>query len=200
MVVRSLLVEHFDSVDEYLERSEQWAEEVAALRQVLLGCGLEETIKWGKPCYVHDGRNVVLVQAMKDFLALMFFKGALLDDPDGVLEAQGPNSRAARRMCFTSVDDVSRLAGTVRAYVAAAVEVEESGAEVEPPPEPELVEELRVRLEQDAALKAAFESLTPGRRRGYNLHIADAKRSETRAARVDKHVPRILEGKGLHDR
>ncbi len=200
MVVRSLLVEHFDSVDEYLERSEQWAEEVAALRQVLLGCGLEETIKWGKPCYVHEGRNIVLMQEMKDFLALMFFKGALVDDPDGVLEAQGPNSRSARRMCFTSVDDVTRLAGTVRAYVAAAVEVEESGAEVGPPPEPDLVDELRVRLDQDPALKEAFERLTPGRQRAYNLHVADAKRSETRAARVDKHVPRILQGKGLHDR
>lgn len=193
-------MEHFDSVDDYLERSEQWPAEVAALREVLLGCGLTEAIKWGKPCYVHDGSNIALVQEFKDFLALMFFKGALLDDPDGVLEAQGPNSRSARRMCFTSVDDVSRSAGTIEAYVAAAIDVEASGAEVGPPPEPDLVEELRVRLDEDPELKEAFENLTPGRQRGYNLHFADAKQSKTRAARVEKHIPRILEGKGLHDR
>ena len=193
-------MEHFESVDEYLARSEQWPEEVAALRDVLLGCGLTETIKWGKPCYMHDGSNIVLVQEFKDFLALMFFKGALLDDPDGVLEAQGPNSRSARRMCFTSVDDVTRSAETIGAYVAQAVDVEKSGAEVGPPADLDLVEELRDRLEQDPALKEAFEALTPGRQRGYNLHIAGAKQSKTRAARVDKHVPRILAGKGLNDR
>ena len=193
-------MEHFESVEEYLAQSEQWPEEVAALRDVLLGCGLTETIKWGKPCYMHGGSNIVLVQEFKEFLALMFFKGALLDDPDGVLEAQGPNSRAARRMCFTSVDDVTRSAETIGVYVAQAVEVEESGAEVGPPPELDLVEELRDRLDQDPALKEAFEALTPGRQRGYNLHIAAAKQSKTRAARVEKHAPRILAGKGLNDR
>ncbi|HEU5083870.1 MAG TPA: YdeI/OmpD-associated family protein [Acidimicrobiales bacterium] len=193
-------MEHFDDVDQYLERSEQWPAEVAALREVLLGCGLTEVIKWGKPCYVHDGRNIALVQEFKDFLALMFFKGALLDDPDGVLEAQGPNSRSARRMCFTSVDDVTRSAGTIEAYVAAAIEVEESGAEVGPPPELDLVDELRERLDRDPALKEAFEALTPGRQRAYNLHVAGAKRSETRVARIEKHVPRILQGKGPNDR
>lgn len=194
------IVENFENVDEYLECSEQWPKEVAALREVLLGCGLTETIKWGKPCYVHEGRNIVLVQEFKDFLALMFFKGALLNDPDGVLEAQGPNSRSARRMCFTSVDDVTASAGTIEAYVVEAIDVEESGAEVDPPPEPELAEELQARLDQDPVLRKAFESLTPGRQRGYNLYIAGAKQSKTRAARVEKHVPRILEGKGLHDR
>ena len=192
-------MEHFESVDEYIACSEQWPDEVAALREVLLGCGLAEVVKWGKPCYMHDGSNIVLMQEFKDFLALMFFKGALLDDPDDVLEAQGPNSRSARRMCFTSVDDVTRSAGTVEAYVAQAIEVEASGAEIDPP-EMELVEELRDRLEQDPELKAAFEALTPGRQRGYNLHIAGAKQAKTRVARIEKHAPRILEGKGLHDR
>lgn len=193
-------MEDFESVDEYLARSERWPEEIAALREVLLGRGLTETIKWGKPCYGHDGDNIALVQEFKDFLALLFFKGALLDDPEGVLEAQGPNSRAARRICFRSVDDVARLAGAVAAYLDEAIEVERSGAEVGPPPELELVDELQARLDQDPALKAAFEALTPGRQRGYNLHVAGAKRSETRARRVEKHVPRILEGKGLNDR
>ena len=193
-------MEDFADVDAYLACSEQWPEEVAALRQVLLGCGLGEAIKWGKPCYTHEGRNIVLVQEFKDFVALMFFKGALLDDPDGVLHEQGPNTRSARRMQFTSVDDVARSAGTIEAYVTRAVELERSGAEVGPPPELELVDELRQRLDADPTLKEAFESLTPGRQREYNLHIGGAKQSKTRASRVDKHVARILEGKGLRDR
>ena len=193
-------MEHFDTVDEYLACSEQWPKEVAALREVLLGCGLGEAIKWGKPCYMHDGTNIVLVQEFKDFVALMFFKGALLDDPDGVLEDQGPNTRSARRMCFTSVDEVTRSAGTIEAYVAQAIEAEQSGAEVGPPPELELVDELQDRLDEDPALAEAFHALTPGRQRGYNLHIAGAKQSKTRIARIEKHAPRILQGKGLHDR
>jgi uncharacterized protein YdeI (YjbR/CyaY-like superfamily) len=193
-------MEDFADVDAYLACSEQWPEEVAALRGILLGCGLGEVIKWGKPCYTDDGRNIVIVQEFKDFVALMFFKGALLDDPDGVLEAQGPNSRSARRMEFTSVDDVTRSVGTIQAYVAQAVEVERSGAEVGPPPELELVEELRRRLDEDPALEEAFESLTPGRQREYNLQVSGVKQSQTRAARVEKFVPRILQGKGLRDR
>lgn len=193
-------MEHFESVDGYLAASEQWPKEVAALRDVLLGCGLGETVKWGKPCYTHDGSNIVLVQEFKEFVALLFFKGALLDDPDDFLEDQGPNTRSARRMCFASVDEVTRSAGTIEAYVAQAVEAEESGAEVGPPLGLELVDELQDRLDQDPALAEAFHALTPGRQRGYNLHIAGAKQSKTRIARIEKHAPRILQGKGLHDR
>ncbi len=187
-------------VDAHIERSDRWAEEMRALREILLGCGLTEAIKWGKPCYGHDGANVAIVQEMKDFLALMFFKGALLEDPDGVLEEQGPNSRSARRMTFTSVDDVARHSATVAALVEEAVAVEEAGLVVDPAPEPELVGELRERLDDDPALQAAFEALTPGRRREYNLYFSDAKKTETRAARVEKSVPRILAGRGLRDR
>ena len=187
-------------VDAYLERSERWPDEIARLRPVLLGCGLTETIKWGKPCYGHDGRNIAIVQEMKDFLALMFFKGALLRDPDGVLRSQGPNSRAARRVELTSVDDVARLSDTVRALVEEAIAVEEAGLEVTPAPELELVEELRDRLDADDALREAFEALTPGRRREYGLHVAGAKQATTRRDRVERCVPRILAGKGLRDR
>lgn len=193
-------MEHFESVDAYLEKSEQWPDEVAALRKVMLGCKLDETIKWGKPCYMRDGSNIALMQEFKDHLALMFFKGALLDDPDGVLEEVGPNSRAARRMHFTSVAEVKKRKKTVEDYVARAVEVEQSGAEVGPAPEPDLAEELQDALDQDPRLKEAWEGLTPGRRRAYNLHIAGAKQSKTRASRVEKHIPKILEGKGLNDR
>lgn len=187
-------------VDAYIARSATWPAEMTELRSVLLGCGLDEELKWGKPCYVHEGSNIAIVQEMKGFLALMFFKGALLPDAAGVLEDQGPNSRSARRMRFTSVDDVGRLAGAVTECVQEAIAAEEAGLDVGPPPELVLAEELQQRLDGDPALKAAFEALTPGRRREYNLHVSDAKQASTRAARVEKHVPKILAGKGLRDR
>ncbi len=187
-------------VDAYVADAERWPDEIAALRPILRGAGLDEALKWAKPCYSVDGANIAIVQEMKDFLALMFFKGALLDDPDDVLESQGENTRSAMRICFRSVDDVDRLAGTVARYVENAITVEDAGLEVEPAPEPELAPELQERLDADPALKAAFEDLTPGRRRGYNLHISDAKKPETRANRVEKYIPKILAGKGLRDR
>lgn len=187
-------------VDAFVEQSEAWPEVIAALRAILLGRELTEAIKWNKPCYGHDGANILILQEMKDFLALMFFKGALLNDPDGVLEEQGPNSRSARRICFASVADVTRLADTVRAYIDEAIDVEEAGLEVGPAPEVVLVDELQQRLDGDAGLKAAFESLTPGRQREYNLHFSGAKQATTRASRVDKYVPKILDGKGFRDR
>jgi uncharacterized protein YdeI (YjbR/CyaY-like superfamily) len=187
-------------VDAYVERSEQWSEELAAIRPVLLDRGLSEEIKWGKPCYVHDGANIAILQEMKEFLALMFFKGALLADPEGVLEEQGPNTRSARRMRFTSVDDVHRLADTVSAYVDEAIEVEQEGLDIGPAPELVLVEELRRRLDRDPELRAAFDALTPGRQREYHLQISSAKQAATREARVDKFAPRILAGKGFRDR
>ncbi len=187
-------------VDEYIARSERWPDEMTGLRPILLSRGLTEAIKWGKPCYSHEGANVVILQEMKDFLALMFFKGSLLDDSEGVLEEQGPNSRSARRMCFRSVDDVSRLADAVRSYVDQAIGVEEAGLEVGPAPELQLVGELQERLDRDPALGAAFAGLTPGRQREYNLHFSSAKQAKTRRARVEKLAPKILEGKGFRDR
>ena len=177
-----------------------WPEEMAGLRPILLGCGLTEEIKWRKPCYSHKGGNVVILQEMKEFLALMFFKGALLKDPEGVLEEQGPNSRSARRIRFTSIEDVARLAGTVKAYIDEAIEVEKAGLTVGPAPELLLAAELQSRLDQDPALKAAFEALTPGRQREYNLYFSGAKQAKTRAARIAKYVGKILEGKGFRDR
>ncbi len=150
--------------------------------------------------YTYEGKNIVIVQEMKEFLALMFFKGVLIDDPAGLLVDQGPNSRSARRMEFTSVADIDRLAGDISAYVDRAVAIEEAGLDVDPPPELELVEELRERIESDPAFKTAFEGLTPGRQREYNLFVSGAKQASTRASRVDKHTERILAGKGLRDR
>jgi uncharacterized protein YdeI (YjbR/CyaY-like superfamily) len=187
-------------VDAYVAQAERWPAEIAALRPILTGCGLVEQIKWRQPCYSHEGSNIVILQEMKNFLALMFFKGALLTDPHEVLEDQGPNSRSARRMCIASVDDVTRLSATIVAYVEEAIEIERSGAEVPAAPALELVDELRLRLDADPALRAAFDALTPGRQREYHLHVSEAKQASTRAARVEKQVPRILDGKGLRDR
>ena len=187
-------------VEAYISRSERWPEEMSRLRPILLDSGLTEEIKWRKPCYTHDGANVAIVQEMNDFLALMFFKGALLEDPDDVLEEQGPNSRSARRIELRSVEDVERLAGTIASYLTEAIDVEEAGLEVGPPPELEPVAELRERMEREPEFKDAFEALTPGRQREYNLYFSDAKRPETRMARIDRCTPKILARRGLRDR
>lgn len=186
-------------VDAYIGRSKKWPDEMTALRHILLGCGLTEEIKWGKPCYSQMGRNIVIIQEMNEFLSLMFFKGALLRDPEGILEEQGPNSRSALRICFTSASDVVARGDAVKAYIEEAIRVEDDGLQLAPPPAVVFVAELTERLESDPAFKAAFEALTPGRQREYNLHFSDAKQAATRAARIEKHVPRILDGKGFRD-
>jgi len=187
-------------VDIYIARSTQWPAELAAARAILLECGLDEAIKWAKPCYVHKGRNIAILQEFKDLLSLMFFKGALLSDPAGVLRSQGENTRSALRLEFRSVDDVTAMAEVIRDYVAEAIEVEDAGLQLPEAPELELVEELRLRLEADPELRAAFEALTPGRQREYHLHISGAKQAATRESRIDTCAPRILAGKGLRDR
>jgi len=137
---------------------------------------------------------------MKDFLALMFFKGALLADPAGVIESQEPNSRSARRIYVRSVDDVTRLADAIASYVAEAIDIEDAGLGVGPAPDLVLVEELRVRLDDDSALHATFMALTPGRQREYHLYFSGAKQSSTRASRVSEYVPKILAGKSFRNR
>jgi uncharacterized protein YdeI (YjbR/CyaY-like superfamily) len=186
-------------VDAYIGRSKKWPAEMSELRSVLLGCGLAEEIKWGKPCYNHDGRNIAIMQEMNDFLALMFFKGALIGDPAGILKSQGPNSRSALRVEFTSIGGVAKLAKTIRSYVGEAIAVEDAGLTVGPAPDVVFVDELRHRLDVDRAFRAAFEALTPGRQREYNLHFSGAKQSATRLSRIEKCAPTILAGKGFRD-
>ncbi len=193
-------MEQYDDVDAYLADVDRWRDETAALRPILTGGGLDEAIKWGKPCYSYDGANVAIVQAFKDVLAVLFTKGALLDDPRGLLREQGPNTRSAKRLEFTSVAEIDAAADDVRALIASAIDVEERGLEVGPAPEPELSPEFQERLAANPDLSDAFDALTPGRRREYHLHVSSAKQSSTRAARVDKIAPRILAGKGLRDR
>jgi uncharacterized protein YdeI (YjbR/CyaY-like superfamily) len=193
-------MEDFPDVDAYLEASDRWPAEIAVLRPLLLDCGLTEVIKWAKPCYCLDDANIVLIQEFSDHLALMFFKGVLLDDPAGVLHDQGPNSHAAKRIKFTSIDEVAALADVVTAYVRAAIAHEQAGTELPARPDDALAPELVERLASDDRLAEAFENLTPGRQREYNLHVSEAKQSSTRVRRVDTIVPRILSGKGLRDR
>jgi uncharacterized protein YdeI (YjbR/CyaY-like superfamily) len=193
-------MQDFPDVDAYIDATDQWPEQITALRALLLTSGLDETIKWGKPCYASGDANVVIVQEFSDHLGLMFFKGVLLEDPAGALQDQGPHSHAAKRMAFRSVEDIERRADVVTAYVAEAIALEQAGTALPPRPEEALADELQERLAGDPELAAAFDELTPGRQREYNLHVAGAKQASTRNRRVDNIIPRILNGKGLRDR
>jgi len=188
------------AVDEYVGEATRWPDELRAMRRILLDCGLDESVKWNKPCYGHDGANIAILQEMKPFLALMFFKGALLDDPDGVLTEQGPNSRSAKRITVTSVDDVSRVRPSVPGLVEQAIAVEAAGRRARVAAAPDVASEFAERLDDDPALATAFAALTPGRQREYHLYISAAKQPATRHKRVARCVPRILAGKGLRDR
>ena len=187
-------------VERVIGGSSRWREEASTLREILLECGLTEELKWRKPCYVHGGKNICIIQEMKHFLALLFFKGALLKDPDGLLERQGPHSRSGFRMRFTGVREVTEAAGSIRAYVREAIQVEEAGLKVEKGTDLEYPDELVERFNADPDLKAAFERLTPGRQRFYVIHFSGAKKSRTRAARIERYRQNILDGKGFNDR
>lgn len=190
------------SVDAFIARTSQWQGETKKLRTILLGCGLDEALKWGKPCYTHEEHNLAIIQGFKGCCAVMFFKGALLKDPDGHLIRQGTNSQAAMRLEFTSVKQVDAMAPVLRAFVKQAMRVEDAGLQVDfkAKHELQLPDELTQRLQRDPKLAAAFHALTPGRQRAYVLHFTAAKQSKTRAARIEKHVARIRAGKGLNDR
>lgn len=187
-------------VDRFLSRSEQWQEEMEQLRLILLDCGLTEELKWGKPCYSFQESNIAIIQPFKESCALMFFKGVLLDDPDNILEKPGENSRVARRIPFSGIEEIAEIQPVLKSYIYEAIEVEKKGLEVELEEKKEPIpEELQEKLDENPALKTAFEDLTPGRQRGYILYISDAKQSKTRERRVEKYIPKILDGKGIHD-
>jgi len=186
-------------VDAFVAGLTRWREETAALRAILLDCGLDEALKWGKPCYAHRGANVAIIQDFKDHCALLFFKGALLDDPSGLLRAQGRNTQAAMRMEFREVTEIIAMDSGIRALASEAVRAEEAGLKPAFPARHALdyPDELVAALRAQPDLRAAFEALTPGRQRAYVLHIAEAKRPETRRARIDRHADRIRRGLGL---
>lgn len=172
------------------------------LRSVLVESGLAEEIKWRQPCYTRNGANVAILSSFKDHCAVSFFKGSLLTDPDGILVAPGPNSQAARQMRFTSLDEVGERESTLRAYLAEAIAMEDSGQSVDfrAKDEIEYPGELLDAFDTTAGLREAFESLTPGRQRAYVLHFTAAKQSSTRSSRIERNIERIRAGKGLNDR
>ncbi len=179
----------------------RWQAELAALRSILLDCGLTEEFKWSSPCYTIDGGNVALLWGFKDSATLGFFKGVLLADPQNLLIAPGENSRSSRVLRFTSLEEIAGQDNLIRSYIREAVELEKAGVKVELPKDDLLYpEELMAALEADPDLRLAFEALTPGRRRGYVLHFSQPKQSATRQARIAKNRDRILAGKGMHDR
>ncbi len=178
-----------------------WAKEFRKLKTVALACRLTEESKWGWPAYTLDGRNIVLIHAFKDYCALLFFKGVLLKDDRRVLIQQTKNVQAARQIRFTNLAEVVKMERIVKSYILEAIKVEKSGQKVElkKTAQFEMAEEFKEKLKELPALKKAFYALTPGRQRGYLLHFSTAKQSKTRAARVEKCVPGILEGTGLDD-
>ena len=188
-------------VDWYFTKAKQWRNEIVRLREIILGCDLAEELKWGCPCYTFEGKNIVLIHVFKEYCAVLFFKGALLKDPKGILVQQTENVQAARQVRFTGVREIDKLEKTLKAYIYEAVRVEEAGLKVEfnRTKEFSVPEEFQARLEKNRALKTAFESLTPGRQRGYILYFSGAKQSKTRESRVEKCIPQILDGKGLED-
>ncbi|MFZ5439524.1 MAG: YdeI/OmpD-associated family protein [Myxococcota bacterium] len=188
-------------VDAFLQRQEKWRAEFEALRKVLLATGLTEELKWGQPCYSLDGKNVALMHGFKDYCAVLFHKGALLKDPEGLLIQQTKNVQAARQLRFTSVKDLAKHQKTLTAYLAEAIANERAGRSValKKTEDYEVPAEFAAKLTSSAKLKKAFAALTPGRQRAYLHHFAQPKLAKTREARVEQHVPRILEGLGLDD-
>jgi len=187
-------------VDAFVSRAKAWRGEIQKLRSILLDCGLDEELKWGKPCFLFEGKNVAIVQPFKAHCSLMFFKGALLEDTHGLLRSQGENTQSAMRLEFTSEAQVTKA--VLKSYVKQAVSVEKAGLEVDfkAKRELELPEELIRILKKDRTLAKAFHSLTPGRQRSYVMHFAGAKQPQTRAARIEKCIPKILAGLGMNDR
>lgn len=188
-------------VDFYFNKAKNWQEEIEKLRMIILDCGLTEELKWGVPCYVFQKHNIVLIHVFKEYCALLFFKGALLQDTDGILVQQTENVQAARQIRFTSVQEIVAMQPILKAYVYESIEVEKAGLDVnfKKTTEFTMPEEFQTKLDDNPVLKTAFDALTPGRQRAYLLHFSQPKQAKTRVSRIEKHVPQILDGKGLTD-
>lgn len=187
-------------VDAFLTRAKTWRGEMQKIRSIMLECGLDEDLKWGKPCFQFEDKNIAIIQPFKAHCALLFFKGALLDDTHGLLRSQGENTQSALRLEFRSEAEVKKT--ILKSYVKQAIAVEKAGRKVDFKAKRmlELPDELTEILQRDRRLAKAFDALTPGRQRGYVLYFMGAKKSETRTARIEKYIPKILAGLGFHDR
>jgi uncharacterized protein YdeI (YjbR/CyaY-like superfamily) len=188
-------------VDAYLSRARRWQEEFEKLRTIILACGLTEELKWGVPCYTFEKKNIVLIHGFKEYCALLFFKGALLNDAEGILIQQTKNVQAARQIRFTNVREIVKLKPILKAYIQEAIEAEKAGLQVnfKKTKEFKIPQEFQDKLDEHPALKTAFYALTPGRQRAYILHFSQPKQSKTRESRVEKCMRQILNGKGLND-
>lgn len=188
-------------VDFYFEEAEKWQEALEQLRKIVLECELTEELKWGVPCYTFQKSNIVLIHDFKEYCALLFMKGALLDNSNGLLIQQTENVQAARQIRFTNLREIVDNKAILKAYIYEAIEVEKAGLKVElkKTTEYNIPEEFQQKLDESTSLKTAFEALTPGRQRAYLLHFAQPKQAKTREARVEKCIPQIMDGKGLND-
>lgn len=188
-------------VDEYLTTVQNWQPEMERLRSILIDCNVEEELKWSKPCYTFEGKNIAIIQGFKAYAALLFFKGVLLKDPESILVKTGENTEVGRQLRFTDVQTINAMEPSIRSYIAEAIEIEKAGLKLPPKKQTEIAvpEELQAKLTEDTAFKTAFEGLTPGRQRAYIRHFAEAKQAKTRIARIEKYTPKILAGKGILD-
>ena len=188
-------------VDFFFRKAKKWKEEFEKLRMIILDCQLTEDLKWGKPCYTFQNTNVVVIQGFKEYCALLFFKGALIHDADGILIQQTENVQAARQIRFTNVREIVQMEPILKAYIQEAIEVEKAGLKVNLKKASEftLPVEFQRKLDEIPDLKSAFDALTPGRQRAYLLHFSAPKQSKTRESRVEKCMQQILDGKGLND-
>ncbi len=188
-------------VDGYVRKSKKWQEELEKLRTILLDCALTEELKWGKPCYMVEKSNVVILIGFKEYCALLFFKGALLNDANGILIKPGENTQAGRQIRFTNAREIVEMESILKTYIHEAIAVEKAGLKVnfKKPTEFIIPEEFQNKLGEIPALKTAFDALTPGRQRAYILYFSAPKQSKTRASRVEKYMQQIFNGKGLND-
>ena len=188
-------------VDEFISNAGRWQKEFEKLRAIALDCGLTEELKWGQPCYTYKNANIVLMHGFKEYCAYLFFKGALLNDPDGILIQQTENVQAARQIRFTGVQEIVEMEPILKAFIFEALEVEKAGLRIRYKKTAEYIipEEFQKKLDEIPVLKAAFEALTPGRQRAYIFYFSQPKQSKTRESRIEKYMPQILKGKGLND-
>jgi uncharacterized protein YdeI (YjbR/CyaY-like superfamily) len=188
-------------VDFYFNKAGKWQKEIEQLRKIILDCGLKEELKWGCPCYTFEKKNIVLIHVFKEYCAVLFFKGALLNDPENILIQQTENVQAARQARFTSLKQVVKSTSALKACIFEAIEVEKAGLKVplKKTKEFDMPEEFEKELQQNPELKRAFKALTPGRQRGYLLYFSAPKQSKTRLSRIEKYTPVILDGRGLND-
>ncbi len=188
-------------VDKYMDSLEDWQSEARLLREILLDCQLTEDFKWRVPCYTYQGKNIAIIAVFKDYCALSFLKGVLLGDEENILESPGENSKSVKMYKFTDISSLHDKQLILKAYLYEAIEIEKAGLKIKPQKASDLVlvEELQNKLESDSAFCSAFNALSAGRQRGYNIYFSAAKQSKSRIARIDKYTERIMNGKGIHD-